>query len=145
MHERYIETQIARKTVDVSSGQAKASTPSMEPLRLTIGEATALAKERGPWLMLAKEFDLRQMSYNIYDYICKYIHTYIYIYTYTDPSSGLFLVWDDSGSCCDFFQLDRYFPKRKSERFPTWESSKISFTGFRELAVLRVLAVPQGY
>ena len=82
MHERYIETQIARKTVDVSSGQAKASTPSMEPLRLTIGEATALAKERGPWLMLAKEFDLRQMSYNIYDYICKYIHTYIYIYIY---------------------------------------------------------------
>ena len=53
----YIETQIAarsKKTVDVSNGQAKASATSMEPVRLTIGEATALAKERVPWLMFAK-------------------------------------------------------------------------------------------
>ena len=44
----------SKKTVDVSNGQAKASATSMEPVRLTIGEATALAKERVPWLMFAK-------------------------------------------------------------------------------------------
>lgn len=49
---------LARKNADVSNGQAKASATSMEPVRLTIGEATALAKERVPWLMFAKGLGL---------------------------------------------------------------------------------------
>lgn len=113
----YIETQIAarsKKTVDVSNGQAKASATSMEPVRLTIGEATALAKERVPWWMFAKG----RVWFGVNDiYICTY-HIY--------PSTGLFLMWYDSGSCSDFAAITCISLHDGRERSSTWEPSKIS-------------------
>ena len=88
----------SKKTVDVSNDQAKASATSMEPVRLTIGEATALAKERVPWWMFAKG----RVWFGVND---------IYIYMYRIyPSTGLFLMWYDSSIAAAILQLFRVFP-----------------------------------